>query len=172
MSWASEPTVLMSPKLEELCRDQTHCTCACGNVVILYSEAEPDQPYCVRNANAVIEYAQSYPATGLGILVLIAADEPPPSQEARRDIQLSYIAMQDHVGAGVLVVEGEGFAASVKRSVIALMNMRANLKFPMKVAGSVAEGAALLVKMLGPKLSPELDARILQEAAEATKTQL
>jgi hypothetical protein len=159
------------PQLEELCRDVTHCSCAYGNVVVFYSAAEPDSTYCDRNAKAVIEYARNYPS-GLGMLVLIAADEPPPSEASRRAIQQSYIDMQAVIRAGVLVVEGEGFAASAKRSVITLVNLSANLPFPMKVAGSVDEGAAKLVKMLGARLDPGLNLQLMAAAIEATKTRL
>ena len=106
------------------------------------------------------------------MLVLIAADDSPPSAAARQAIQASYVIMQEHVAAGVLVVEGEGFAASVKRSVIALINLRANLKFPLRVASNIPEGAALMVKMLGPRLAADLDAPSIAEAAAAVRHRL
>ncbi|HET6333196.1 MAG TPA: hypothetical protein VFG30_08285 [Polyangiales bacterium] len=160
-----------APQLEELCRDATHVSCAYGNIVIFYSTVEPDSHYCDLNASSVIAYAKRYPA-GLGMLVLIAADEPPPGEASRRAIRHSYVAMKDAIDAGVLVVEGEGFAASAKRSVITLINTTTSLPFPMRVAGNVADGAAKLVRMLGPKLAPGLNVQLVAAAATEVKTRL
>jgi hypothetical protein len=158
-------------QLEEICRDATHVSCAYGNIVLFYSTTEPDSQYCDLNARAVIAYAKRYP-TGLGMLVLIAADEPPPGEASRRAIRDSYVAMKNVIDAGVLVVEGEGFAASAKRSVITLINTTTSLPFPMRVAGNVADGAAKLVRMLGPKLTPGLNVQLLAAAAAEVKTRL
>jgi hypothetical protein len=174
MSWTTHiqaAAVGEAPQLEELCRDATHVSCACGNVVIFYSTTEPDDHYCELNAQAVIAHAQNYPQ-GLGMLVLIAADEPPPREATRRAIRQSYIAMKHVVDAGVLVVEGEGFAAAAKRSVITLINTTTELPFPMRVAGTLAEGAAKLVQMLGPKLAPNLSMHLVAAAAAEVKTRL
>jgi hypothetical protein len=167
----TEHEVTAAPRLEELCRDAAHCSCAYGNVVIFYSNAEPDSAYLDRSAKAVIVHARKHPA-GLGMLVLIAADEPPPSEAGRRAIRDSYVAMNGAIHSAVFVVEGEGFAASAKRSVIALFSMAEKLPFPISVAGDATAGAEKLVKMLGPKLHPQLDAQLVAAAASAVKALL
>jgi hypothetical protein len=163
------PPIAEAPSIQELCRDATHCSCSCGNVVIFASAAEPDSAYCNRNASLVIDYARKYPA-GLGMLVVIAADEPPPSKDARQAIRDSYIAMKDVVRAGVLIVEGEGFAAAAKRSVITLIQMSTSLPFSMSVAGNLDEGAAKLGKTLGLILDSGLTVQRIVEAAAAAKS--
>jgi hypothetical protein len=162
------PPIAEPVPIEDLCHDATHYSCACGNVVIFFSAAEPDSTFCDRNASLVIDYARRYPA-GLGMLVLIAADEPPPSKDARQAIRNGYLAMKDVIRAGVLVVEGEGFAAAAKRSVITLIQMSTSLPFSMSVAGNLNEGAAKLARMLGPILDTGLTVQRIAEAASAAK---
>jgi hypothetical protein len=157
------------PELQELCRDGAHWSYGYGNIVIFCSTAEPDSSYCNRNAQATIEYARQHPS-GLGMLVLIAADEPPPSEAGRRAIQASYVSMQSVIRAGVLVVEGEGFAAAAKRSAITLISMSSGLPFPMRVTRNPVEGAAKIVSMLGTRLDSRLTVQLVATAASSVKS--
>lgn len=160
-----------SPQLQELSRDDAHCACACGNVLVVYSKQEPTHEYCQRSARATLEYARAYPS-GLGMLVIIAENEPPPSESARRAIIDCYAMIREVITCGVLVVEGEGFAASAKRSVITLISMTVSVPFPIKVAPDIVEGASKLAKLLGPRLDPRLDTHAIAAAAASTKPRL
>lgn len=104
------------------------------------------------------------------MMVMISAAEGPPDEEGRAAIQASYAGMKHSVRAGVLVVEGEGFAASAKRSIITLMTMSGAQPFPMKVAGNVLEGTQKIVTMLGAALAPGLNAQTLAAAAFSART--
>jgi len=47
----------------------------------------------------------------------------------------------------VVVIEGAGFAASIKRSAITLINMATSLPYPTKVVATLGEGAEAIVKV-------------------------
>jgi hypothetical protein len=142
-------------QFEELCRDNAHITCGYGNIVVIYSAESPDASYCERSARAINAWAANYPR-GLGMLVLISANEPAPNEAARRAIHTSYVQMQRAVCAAVHVVEGEGFIASAKRSVITVMNMNSSFTFPIKIASTVPDGAQKLIRMM-PNIATGLD---------------
>lgn len=152
------------PAIQVLCRGTSQITCAIGNVIICGSQQTPEQRYLDDTNRAINAYGKTY-ATGLGMLVLIAADEPPPDDVARRAIHNSHLAMKGCVRLAVLVVEGEGFAASAKRSIIAMLSMSSTTAFPTKVAANIREGATKLAKLLGPYLAPQLDADVIAAAA-------
>jgi hypothetical protein len=80
-----------------------------------------------------------------------------------------YATLKSVIKGAVLVVEGEGFVASAKRSVITVFASSAAQPFPMKVAGTPAEGAAKIVKLLGPALDPRLNLASIADAISAVK---
>jgi hypothetical protein len=153
-----------SPAIEVLCRGASQITSAIGNVIICGSEQTPDSRYLEDYVQAINAYGKNHP-TGLGMLVLIAAAEPPPDDRARHDIHNSHLAIKGCVRLAVLVVEGEGFAASAKRSIIAMLSMSPNTAFPTKVAADIREGVTKLMKVLGPQLAPQLDVDSIATAA-------
>lgn len=153
-----------APQIVELTRDREHITCAVGCVVIVYSGRTPDPGYLERSARAVNTWGEKF-SGGLGMMVLISANEPPPDELARRAIHASYVAMQRSVRAAVHVVEGEGFMASAKRSVITVMNLTNCFGFPIKVVSTVSDGAVKLASLLGPSLTPGVDPERLAKAA-------
>jgi hypothetical protein len=153
-----------APQIVELTRDREHITCAVGCIVIVYSGRTPDAAYLERSARAVNAWGAKY-RDGLGMMVLISADEPPPDEPTRRAIHSSYDVMQRSVRAAVHVVEGEGFMASAKRSVITVMNLANSFSFPIKVVSTVPDGAAKLAALLGESLMAGLDPESVAHAA-------
>lgn len=156
------------PPVRELFRNPALLTCACGNVLICFSGRTPIKSYLEGSVQAINLYAKDYPA-GMGLLVLISADEPPPDEESRQAILKTRDALRPCVRGSVLVVEGEGFAASAKRSVIAMFSLASSLPFPTKVAGNISEGAAKIAKLLGPRLDPNLDVTAITAAAASIR---
>lgn len=156
------------PPVRELFRNPALVTCACANVLICYSGRTPVKSYMDGSLQAIHLYAKDYPK-GLGMMVLIAEDEPPPDEEGRRVILATRAALKDCVRASVLVVEGEGFAASAKRSVVAMFSLASSLPFPEKVAGNIYEGATKLAKLLGTRLDPSLNADTIAAAATSVR---
>lgn len=155
------------PPVRELYRNPALLTCACGNVLICFSGRTPSKSYLDGSTQAIRLHSKDYPQ-GLGMIVLISADEPPPDEESRRTIIATRDALKPYVCASVLVVEGEGFAASAKRSVVAMLTL-ASSPFPSKVAGNVEEGATKLAKMLGARLDGALDATAIAAAANSVR---
>ncbi|HTU60792.1 MAG TPA: hypothetical protein VMF89_20210 [Polyangiales bacterium] len=156
------------PLVRELFRNPALVTCACANVLICYSGRTPVKSYLEGSLQAIHLYAKDYPQ-GLGMMVLIAEDEPPPDDEGRRAIIATREALKHCVQGSVLVVEGEGFAASAKRSVVAMFSLASSRPFPEKVAGNIQEGAAKLAKLLGPRVDPSLDAALIAAAATSVR---
>jgi hypothetical protein len=154
--------------VRELFRDPALLTCAYGNILICFSGQTPGKSYMDGSIQAILTYAKDYPA-GLGLLVLISADEPPPDEQSRRVILATRGALKSCVCGSVLVVEGEGFAASAKRSVIAMFSLSSSQPFPSKVAGTISEGSAKLAKMLGSRLDPDLDAESIAAVATSVR---
>lgn len=118
------------PPVRELFRNPALLTCACGNTLICFSGRTPCKSYLEGATQAISLYAKDYPQ-GLGLLVLISADEPPPDEESRRTIIAARNALKPYVCGSVLVVEGEGFAASAKRCVVAMLTL-ASSPFPRR----------------------------------------
>jgi hypothetical protein len=160
-----------APQLEELSRSTSHVTFGYGNVIIAYSSASPDTGYLDSHVREVLRYGQRYP-DGMGLLILISSDEPPPSEATRALLRNIYGMLKSVIHAAVLIVEGEGFMASAKRSVITLFAASASQPFPIKVAGTTAEGAAKIAKLLGPTLDPRLNPSLIAAALPAAKARL
>jgi hypothetical protein len=161
-----------APRVHQLCRGSSQlATCAIGNVVICYSGQTPGKHYLEEAAQAILAYGKGYPS-GMGLLILISADEPPPDEAARKAILDARLALKPCMCASVLVVEGEGFAASAKRSIIAMFNLAPSVPFPTKVAGNIAEGAAKLAKLLGPRLDPQVDVPAIVHAATGVRPRI
>lgn len=158
-----------APALVELYRESGHRCFGCGSVVLVYSVDEPDSAYMERNASAMRRYATQYPA-GLGCMVLVPEAAKPPSEEARSAIRAGYVAMKSFMRAGVLVFEGQGFAASAKRSVVTLLNLAAPLPFPVKVASTPLEAAQKLAGLLGEALLPPIEPQQLAAAMEEIRS--
>jgi hypothetical protein len=139
-----------APQLEELSRGNHHVTFGYGNVIIAHSSASPDMRYLDSHVRETLRYGTRYP-DGMGLLILIAPDEPPPNEAARKALRDCYTTLKRVIKAAVVVVEGEGFVASAKRSVITVFTSSTSQPFPIRVAGTAAEGASKLVKVLVPR---------------------
>lgn len=154
--------------VRELFREPALLACAYANILICYSGCTPSKSYLEGSTQAIGSYAKDYPS-GLGLLVLISADEPPPDEASRRVIHATRDALKPYVRGSVLVVEGEGFAASAKRSVIAMFNLASSQPFPTKVAGTITEGSAKIARLLGPWLDANVDAESIAAAASSVR---
>lgn len=157
------------PQLRELVREVAHSIHGYGNVIIMHSAAPLERDYCQRGLQAIAKYAASFPH-GLGLMIMVSANEPPPDDATRQVIRDSYNEMKEVVIGGVLVVEGEGFVAAAKRSVMTLISSSSSRLFPMRVASTVNEGATKLANVLGARLDPTLTAEQIAAAAASVKS--
>jgi hypothetical protein len=151
--------------LEELASNSQHCCCALGNIVVTRSLVPPDGPYLKDWVAAILRYGQAQPR-GIGLVVLIDADAPPPNEPARVGIKEAYVTVGSVVRGAVQVFEGEGFAAAAKRSVMTIINMATAIGFPIRVTGTVPEATKVLHKLLAPVLTPSVDLAALSRIAE------
>jgi hypothetical protein len=156
-------------RIEELRREPGHLTCAYSNVVLFFSSASPNRKYLDASVDLLNAHAAKC-GTKLALFIVISASERPPDEATRRALQAAYAGIKKHVRAGVLVVEGEGFLASAKRSIITLFS--SSSPFPIRVASNIAEGARHIVKLMGNEIDPRAHADELAAAASLARAQL
>ncbi|MET0391233.1 MAG: hypothetical protein ABW321_34995 [Polyangiales bacterium] len=157
---------LSDPGIDALTDESGQRSLACGNVVVFYSPADPSRRYLQRCVAALTRLATRHPA-GLGMMVMVPELAPPPREDTREALQESYRSLARMLLGTVLVFEGSGFVASVKRSAATLLSMR--LAVPVKVAADAQEGAGKLIKLLGPALDPRVSAQRLVDTAGFTR---
>ncbi|HKP61884.1 MAG TPA: hypothetical protein VJV78_34370 [Polyangiales bacterium] len=102
-------------------------------------------------------------------MILIPEAAKPPSEAGRQALRAGYTAMKSFMRAGVLILEGRGFAASAKRSAFTILSLAAPLPFPVKVASTPLDAATKLVEMLGPALDSQLDQQLLAASIEQVR---
>lgn len=151
--------------LEELASNSQHCCFALGNIVVTRSLVPPDFVYLKDWVSAILRYGKEQPQ-GLGLLVLIDENAPPPGEPDRTAIKDAYVIVRPVVRCAVQVVEGEGFAAAAKRSVLTIINLATAIGYPIRVTGNVTEATKLLHKLLAGALSPSIDVAALSRIAE------
>jgi|GEM_PF-3566522 len=151
--------------LTELTSHSQHCCFALGNIVVTRSLVPPDAAYLPEWMNAILRYGNDHPQ-GLGLLVLIDENAPPPGEPERAAIKDAYVTVRTVVRCAVQVVEGEGFAAAAKRSVLMIINLATAIGYPIRVTGNVAEATKILHKLLGPGMSAEIDVAALSRIAD------
>jgi hypothetical protein len=155
-------------RLKELCRDLEHCCCAYGNIVLALTLTAPDAAYLRTATQAITQLGLGYPQ-GVGLITMVDGNTPPPSEVTRAAIQQLFRDIAGFTRGGIMVVEGQGFKASAKRSAITLINMTTRLPYPIKVAASVSEAEPLLMKMLGPAFDVRITAAGLADAAASMR---
>ncbi|HTU57427.1 MAG TPA: hypothetical protein VMF89_03320 [Polyangiales bacterium] len=157
--------------LTQLASNSQHCCFALGNIVVTRSLVPPDAAYLPEWTSAILRYGEDHPQ-GLGLLVLIDENAPPPPGELERSaIKAAYVAVRPVVRCAVQVVEGEGFAAAAKRSVLMIINLATAIGYPIRVTGNVAEATKVLHKLLGPAMSAEIDVAALSRIADRMREQ-
>jgi hypothetical protein len=156
---------------EELASNSQHCCFALGNIVLTRSLVPPDAEF-LKEWIAVVSRHGKQHSEGLGLLVLIDAHAPPPAEPERAAIKNAYVTVRDVVRCGVQVVEGEGFAAAAKRSILMIINLATDIGYPIRVAGNVSEAAATLSKVLGNAMNNKVDAVALTRLAEIMRARL
>jgi hypothetical protein len=157
-------------RLRELCRDEQHLCCAYGNVALALTLTEPDPAYLQRASLAITQYGSQSPHA-LGLLTWIEAKAPPPRAETRAAIQQLFSDIAPVTRACIIIIEGEGFRASAKRSAVTLINMAARLPYPLKVTASVSDAAQLLLQMLGTAHDARMNVESLATAATTMRAQ-
>jgi hypothetical protein len=125
----------------------------------------PDADYVREWVKALVKHAKARPQA-LGLVMLIDEGALPPNEAERVVIKNGYLSVQNIVSGAVQVVEGHGFAAAAKRSALMIINLTSGVGIPIKVVGSIADAAPLLIKLLA---TAGLDAERLTRAVEAVR---
>src|SRR4051812_25079756 len=102
--------------------DAHHCIGTCGNVIITYSRAEPNQAYLTKWKGLAHELLRAHP-DGIGVIIVIDGAAPPPSESIRAAIKKTMLDLGTRLKAASLVVEGSGFLAAGKRSAMSLISL-------------------------------------------------
>lgn len=157
--------------IEEIASNSQHACCALGNIVVTRSLVPPDAAYLKQWLEGVTRHAKQH-AEGIGLLVLIDQDAPPPGEAARAEIKDAYVRLRGLVLGGVQVVEGEGFAAAAKRSVLTIINLATDIGYPIRVAGNVTDATATLSKLLGKAMDRKIDAAELTRVGAMLRVRL
>ncbi|HET8933258.1 MAG TPA: hypothetical protein VFN67_07470 [Polyangiales bacterium] len=167
------PTAAMDYRLaiEELASNNQHSCSAIGNIVVTRSLVPPDGAYLKQWLEGVTHHAKQHPE-GIGLLVLIDEKAPPPAEAERAAIKDAYVSLRGKVRGGVQVVEGEGFAAAAKRSVLMIINLATDIGYPIRVAGNVTDATALLNKLLGKAMDARIDAAELTRVGSMLRVRL
>ena len=111
----------------------------------------------------------------LAIAVVVLADVPTPPREARKQLSRALGQLERRCLALACVVEGDGIAKAAMRSIWSSTISMARVRCPVKMAGSVSEGAAWLAEQRAEqKLETDADelAALLDEAHERCLTTL
>lgn len=157
--------------LEELASNSQHCCYALGNIIVTRSLVPPDATYLKAWVEGVLRHAKQH-TDGIGLVVLIDANAPPPGEAERAAIKNAYVTVRGAVRCGVQVVEGEGFAAAAKRSVLMIINLATDIGYPIRVAGTLSEAVALLSKLLGKAMDSRIDTVALTRVSEMLRARL
>ena len=135
-------------RLVELYLDGEHAVGNYGNIVVATSAATPRKALLDRYVSKVRSVKDAYPR-GIGTLVIVASDEPPPDAEGRRAIYECNQALASLAMVAVYVIVGRGFVSAAKRGVITAMNMTARHGLPLRVVATAEEAFPVLKKDLG-----------------------
>jgi hypothetical protein len=136
------------PSLHVLYEDAFHCTAMYQDLQLCVSRGEPSLEF-LHQAVALIQQQVGHWPDGMGLLIVISADAPPPGEATRRYMSKAYPAVSKHLRGIARVIEGEGFVAAAKRSAISFIDLAMRLHCPSKVTGNVDDGAAWLLRQMG-----------------------
>ena len=141
------PGTFPSQTLRTLYTDAERSLHAYQNVLVSIESVEPTLDTIERLNKAVQAAARLHPK-GVGFLVVIHSDAKPPNDEARDQIKKALPVMGSNMKGVAYVMQGEGFLASAKRSVLTLIMTTARFSFPFKVFSGVHEASTWLFRTM------------------------
>ena len=141
---------LAGSTVKPLYATETQAVALVGPALVLIARRPPDEHAMQATPRCVSQLVATYPQRG-ALVVVVPSDCPVPGDEARRYMHRMYTAFAEGVTAGAMVIEGTGFVAASKRSVVSLLLIKSRYPYPLKVFATTAEGAAFVC----PRLPPE-----------------
>jgi hypothetical protein len=109
-----------------------------GHVCIIYPRGHTDAALITDVGRGVNILHKKVP-TGIGLLMLIGLGSPPPAGEDRSAAMKMFGDFEPKLKAMCSWVEGEGFVAAAKRSVLTLLMSRALRTKPVKGFSQIAQ---------------------------------
>jgi hypothetical protein len=125
--------------------DGSHCIGWLGNVQVIVSRVAPSLAVMRRIIDELDQLAKTT-GRGTGSLLIVRSDVSPPSDEARKFIQMEL--GRSSMLAAAQVVEGTGFRGATMRSVLSLLQLAARPRYPMKIFGEVIPASTWLTTEL------------------------
>jgi hypothetical protein len=126
---------------------EDHAVGLVGPCLAIIARREPSPSIVHEVSRWVDSQLEAYPSKG-GIIVVIQANAPPPSDVSRSRIDRAYTEYGRGAVAGAMVIEGRGFVAASIRSVLSVLMLTSKYHYPIKTFSNVADGAAFLAGRL------------------------
>jgi hypothetical protein len=139
----------IEPTLHMLHMDPLHCIAMFHDLLLSISRGEPSLHFLQLAGRLIREQAERWPDK-IGVMIVISADAPAPSEEARAHVRKAYPEFSRMLAGMVRVIEGEGFIAAAKRSAVAIIDLAMRLQCPTKVMGNVHEAGMWIMRQMGP----------------------
>ena len=140
---AIRSSLASSSDVTALYAGEDHVTGLVGPCLVLIARREPDDGIVVEAPKWVDRLLAAHPKKG-GLVVVVQASAPPPSDVARKRIDRAYGEYGRGVVAGAMVIEGRGFMAASIRSALSLMMLTSRYSYPIKTFATPREGAAFV----------------------------
>ncbi|HEU4405933.1 MAG TPA: hypothetical protein VFS43_11760 [Polyangiaceae bacterium] len=134
-------------KVKLLYAGEEHAAALVGPCLAVIARREPGPNIFQEAPRWVDGLLEAYPHKG-GVIVIVQANAPPPSDASRSRIDRAYSEYGRGVVAGAMVIEGRGFVAASIRSVLSLMMLTSKYSYPIKTFSNVDDGAAFLANKL------------------------
>ena len=103
-------------------------------------------------AKHLLALAALQPA-GLGIVIIVPANSPPPPNEVRARLAAA-ISAAPQVKASAVCFEGSGLRATIVRSVVAGLTILSRPSYPHRVFGTLEEGVGFINTQLNLVSAP------------------
>ncbi len=139
----------------------------CGPVFIVEWRDSTPLEGCHALRTECERYAKTRPE-GVGLLTIVQATAPPPESKQRDMIANFLRGGSDYIKCSAVVVEGDGFRASLVRGVVIGLTMLARQKFPHQVQ-SMPNAVAAFARVLEPNKDPAKTAQALEDAINAVR---
>jgi|SoiMethySBSTD1v2_1073268.scaffolds.fasta_scaffold06294_4 hypothetical protein len=110
--------------------------------------------------------------TGMGMIIVVNAEAEAPDEAARAQLQKMHTELYGKLRGIVRVIEGEGFAAAAKRSVLTIIDLATRHGHPSKVVSSVDAAVTWILPYMEPVDRRRYSAGDVVTAIEALRVEL
>lgn len=153
----SAPTTV-APKFRLVFRDSVGSFGWCGNLMLCVGREPPDPLGASNYAESVRRISALYP-NGIGVLTVIQSRSTP--EPAARDLLVGTFKKNwGSIRGALFVVEAQGFAAAIQRSVLSAFMLAAGVRDQIKVTTP----ASCDVSWLTERAAPDMNAAAIKKS--------